>query len=157
MKPDEKALAQLLRKEQAAFLRFEKVLDDECQALVSGTPDALLAVVDQKSALVEELNQLAVERAALLTNLGVSSEDPKQVKDWFEARPAKDTLLQEWQRLLEAGRAVIVRNACNGKLINQRMESTQASLHVLQKAAGTPELYGRDGRIKSPFAAKGYE
>ena len=156
MNSNETALVHLLKKEQTAFMQFEKLLDQECQALVSGTPDSLMAVVERKTALVEALNQLAEERVSLLAKLGVASQDPKQVNDWFDRRPSKDILAMEWQRLLQVGRAVIVRNVCNGKLVNQRLESVQDSLHVLQKAAGTPELYGRDGRIKNPFSVKGY-
>lgn len=153
MDANEKALAQQLKREQTAFLKFETLLEEESQALVSATADELLMVVDKKALAAEELHQLSDERARLLQQLGVDANDVERVREWFNQRPPKDELTAQWNRLLEIGRSVVRRNASNGKLIHQRLESTQESLNVLKKAAGAPELYGRDGKIKSPFSA----
>ena len=152
MNANERALVQLLKEEQAAFLRFEKLLEEESQALVLAAPDKLLAVVDKKAQATEGLHALSEERAALLERLGLNADDVAQVKEWFNLRPPRDELSAQWDKLLEIGRSVVRRNASNGRLIHQRLESTQESLSVLRKAVGAPELYGRDGKIKTPFS-----
>ena len=152
MNADEKALMQSLKGEHAAFLRFEAILEEESSALVSATPDELLAVVSRKEMAAEELHALSEQRVALLKQLGVNADDIARVKEWFNLRPPKDELSAQWDKLLEIGRSVVSRNQSNGKLIHQRLESTQESLNVLRKAAGAPELYGRDGKIKTPFS-----
>ena len=157
MKPEENLLLQTMKKEQQAFLQFEKVLEDEYQALVSNSSDHLLAAVDRKAEQIEGLNLLALERMTLLQKLGVDANDPKKVTEWFNLRSSKDPLTAEWEKLLEQGRSAVNKNICNETLVGQRLEDTQSALHVLKKAAGTQDLYGRDGKLKNPFSVnKGY-
>ena len=151
----ETTLTRILRQECDAFQKFSTLLERECQALAAGTPDALLAIVNDKDIATETLQRLARERDQCLGQLGLNPNDRQSVNGWFNQRPAEDALRQAWEALIDIGRRVNEQNISNGKMIVQRLESTQESLYALRKAASGSSLYGPDGKMQNPFG-KGY-
>lgn len=149
--PVENNLLQILRKEQEAFQNFSTLLEKEWQALVSQSSDALVSVVNEKDIATETLGRLSADRAVLLGQLGLNVNDKESVNSWFNQLPVTSSLRQAWEKLIEIGIRVNEQNANNGKLITQRLESTQESLYVLRKAAASSSLYGPDGKIQNPF------
>ncbi|WP_287497106.1 flagellar protein FlgN [Pandoraea sp. CB10b_02] len=136
------ALLNALVTETAAIGAFTTLLDEEQQALVNGTLDALPELTERKTRAVAELSALGRERDAHLQALGYTPDEAGAT-----AAAAADTRIDgAWKTLLAAAAEAKRANDTNGVLIRTRLTYTQQALNVLYGPEQNAPLYGPDGR-----------
>lgn len=131
--------------ESAALQRFIAVLEEEQKLLISGNADAVLPLLEKKTALIAELGSAGQQREAALQALGVPISK-EAMEAWF-ANATADFQAQ-WQTLLELAQTANRINSTNGQLINTRLQYNQQALSILMNAAGNlgdSSTYGPDG------------
>ena len=139
-----KSLLSAIATETAALRRFITVLEEEQKLLISGNADAVLPLIEQKTALIAELGVAGQQREAALKALGV--EIRKEAMEVWIANAAAE-LKAPWQSLLELAQTANRLNSTNGQLINTRLQYNQQALAVLVNASGSlsDDTYGPDG------------
>ena len=138
------ALLAAIAAETAALQRFIAVLEQEQRLLIGGDADAVLPLLEQKTALIAELGAAGLQREAALQTLGIGiSKDA--VDAWITTTPAD--FQAHWQSLLELAQNANRLNSTNGQLINTRLQYNQQALSILMNAAGNlgDDTYGPDG------------
>lgn len=136
------ALLNALTAETNAIRAFTALLDEEQQALVSGTLDALPELTERKTRAVSDLAALGRERDSQLQALGFTPDEAGAT-----AAAASDANLgAAWQALLAAAAEAKRANDTNGVLIRTRLTYTQQALNVLYGPEQNAPLYGPDGR-----------
>jgi len=138
------ALLAAIAAETAALQRFIAVLEQEQRLLIGGDADAVLPLLEQKTALIAELGAAGQQREAALQTLGIGiSKDA--VDAWITTTPAD--FQAHWQSLLELAQNANRLNSTNGQLINTRLQYNQQALSILMNAAGNlgDDTYGPDG------------
>lgn len=136
------ALLNALVMETAAIGAFSALLDEEQQALVNGTLDALPELTERKTRAVTELSALGRERDAQLEALGHTPDEAG-----MSAAAAADARIDSARKSLLAAAAQAKRaNDTNGVLIRTRLTYTQQALNVLYGPEQNAPLYGPDGR-----------
>jgi len=130
--------------ETAALQRFIAVLEEEQKLLISGNADAVLPLIEQKTALIAELGAAGQQREAALQALGVEIRK-EAMEAWIAGAAAE--LKAPWQALLELAQAANRLNSTNGQLINTRLQYNQQALSILVNASGSlsDDTYGPDG------------
>lgn len=135
--------------ETAALERFITVLQEEQRLLINGDADAVLPLLEKKTALVAELSAAGQQREQALRALGVDI-NKAAMEAWFAAG-VSDDLQSRWKRLLELAQTANQINSTNGQLINTRLQHNQQALSILMNAAGglpDNDTYGPDGHKK---------
>ncbi len=130
--------------ETAALQRFIAVLEDEQKLLIGGDADAVLPLLEKKTALITELGAAGQQREAALQALGVEIRKDA-MEAWVATTPADFQV--HWQTLLELAQTANRINSTNGQLINTRLQYNQQALSILMNAAGNlgDDTYGPDG------------
>lgn len=138
------ALLATIAAETAALQRFIAVLEQEQKLLINGDADAVLPLLEKKTALVAELGSAGQQREAALQALGVEARKDA-MEAWFASAPGE--LQKHWQQLLELAQTANRINSTNGQLINTRLQHNQQALSILMNAAGNlgDDTYGPDG------------
>jgi flagella synthesis protein FlgN len=146
--PTHTSLYATLVDEHSAVEAFASLLAREEQALCSTEPlDALGPIVDDKTALVEKLAKLELERNGQLAAVGLPSG-----RAGMDAAAASDArLARQWSLLQQSAERARVRNVTNSVLIRVRMDYNRRALDALRAVPAKQDLYGPDGR----FAAVG--
>ena len=139
------ALLAAIAAETAALQRFTAVLEEEQKLLIGGNADAVLPLLEKKTALIAELGAAGQQREAALQALGVAEIRKDAMEAWFAAAPAD--FQARWQTLLELAQTANRINSTNGQLINTRLQYNQQALSILMNAAGNlgDDTYGPDG------------
>lgn len=138
------ALLAAIAAETAALQRFIAVLEEEQKLLIGGNADAVLPLLEKKTALIAELGAAGQQREAALQALGV--EIRKDAMEAWVASTSTD-FQAHWQTLLELAQTANRINSTNGQLINTRLQYNQQALSILMNAAGNigEDTYGPDG------------
>lgn len=134
--------------ESAVLQRFVAVLEEEQKRLIGGNADAVLPLLEQKTALITELGNAGLQREAALQALGVEPEK-EAINTWLATAPKEVRLA--WQNLMDLAQAANRLNSTNGQLINTRLQHNQQALAVLMNATGglaSNTTYGPDGHQK---------
>lgn len=142
------ALLAAINAETAALQAFVTVLEEEQKLLISGDADAVLPLLERKTALITELGVAGQQRETALQAQGISS-NKESLEGYFAGSP--QALKEAWQQLLVLAQSANQLNTTNGKLINTRLQHNQAALSILMNAAGSlgeNATYGPDGHQK---------
>ena len=130
--------------ETAAVQAFESLLAYEGKALTAASPlDTLPSIIEQKTALTEQLAALERQRDEQLGALGL----PKGFVGMEQAVTGDESLSAHWQELLAAARRARRGNNDIGVLIRSRMEYNRNALAALTLAPPKSTFYGPDGRV----------
>jgi flagella synthesis protein FlgN len=130
--------------ETAAVQAFESLLAHEGKALTAATPlDTLPSIIEQKTALTEQLAALERQRDEQLGALGL----PKGFVGMEQAVTGNEALSAHWQELLAAAGRARRGNNDIGVLIRSRMEYNRHALAALTLAPPKSAFYGPDGRV----------
>lgn len=126
----------------AQLTRLNILLENEQALLVDGQVEALLALAEDKTAAIRQIQSAENLRAVTLAHGGVANEKNALARFFAE----QDAPLQElWQHYGTLARRAHELNQLNGQLIQQHMRHNQQALTILLAAAG-PTLYGSDGQ-----------
>lgn len=142
------ALVNAISAETAALQVFIAILEEEQKLLISANADAIVPLLDRKTALIAELGAAGQNREAALLALGVSNT--REAFDLYFAS-ASPELQTHWQQLMAMAQAANQLNSTNGTLINTRLQHNQQALAILMNAAGVGSevpTYGPDGHQK---------
>lgn len=123
------------------------LLEREQAHLVKADVDAIEAILEQKSLLLQRLNLAAKARYQLLQANGFSSNE-SGMSDWVEKQAKKD-ITAAWvvfQKSLAQAKEL---NRLNGTLISKHFNRNQELLNHLQGNNDANSVYGPDGQAKS--------
>jgi flagellar biosynthesis protein FlgN len=133
--------------ETAAVQAFESLLAYEGKALTAASPlDTLPSIIEQKTALTEQLAALERQRDEQLGALGL----PKGFVGMEQAATADETLASHWHELLLAAERARRGNNSIGVMIRSRMEYNRNALAALTVAPKSA-FYGPDGRVPGSY------
>jgi flagella synthesis protein FlgN len=124
------------------------MLKQEQQVLVKADTEALSALTPQKSALVAQLGQLALQRQRLLGEAGFNAAD-EGMQGWLDgAGNGNGNGAAQWQQLLGITRQAKELNRVNGMLINKQFSYNQTILNAMRAPAEGSEthFYGPSGQ-----------
>ena len=145
-----------LLEEIQEVLVFAELLRQE-QALLTATraADALLPLVERKSACAARLKVLSDRRDQMLSGNGNLTGRPA-IEAWLAANPRGNDIDSHWQRLLELAAEARSLNETNGKLIGLHWQHNQAALTTLMAAADRAMTYGPDGQQKGAGGGRSF-
>lgn len=136
-----------LGEEIARLKEFIALLQREQELLAKANTEALLALVDGKTALADTLAAFSLARENLLAQLGLPNGRAGMTA-WL-ARAGSDKSRQAWQELLDLAAQARSLNETNGKLIALHLQQNQQAFAALMQAANRAMTYGPDGQQQS--------
>jgi flagellar biosynthesis protein FlgN len=130
--------------ETAAVAAFEALLAFEQKALTAARPlEVLPSLIEQKTALTEQLAALEKQRDIQLGALGL----PPGSAGMQQAVADDEELTGHWEQLLAAAKRAQRGNNNNGVLIRTRMEFNRRTLAAMRIVPVKQGFYGPDGRV----------
>ena len=123
---------------------FLALLLQEQELLARGNTEALLTLVDSKTALTNQLGEFVLKRETQLRSLGLPS-GRTGVQDWLDRAGSPADRLQ-WQELIDLATRMRALNESNGKLINLHLQHNQQAFNALMVASKRAMTYGPDGQ-----------
>lgn len=138
-------LASLLKRETEAVSRFILVLGREQEALKSVSPELLSQINSEKLLLVDQLNQLGVERSQL-ADLAGTATDRSKMAAWLQQHPQETQSAVLWVKLLKLAQEAKELHELNGQLISLHLQRTTDSISVLTQQHKEHSLYGSNGQ-----------
>jgi len=137
-----------LAQELDATRQLLDLLKQEQGQLVEANIEGLSALVEQKSALIIRMSELAGARLNALAEAGFSAEEASMQK-WLDSPKSKPgnqaAAKKTWEELVTLIRSAKEMNRTNGLLIGTHMSRNQTTLQVLQGNQGS-QVYGPDGQ-----------
>lgn len=134
---------------QDALLVAELIalLEREQAHLVKADVDAIEAILEEKSLLLQRLNLAAKARYQLLQTLGFSANEAG-MSAWVEKQAKKD-ITTAWVNLQKSLAQAKELNRLNGTLISKHFNRNQELLNHLQGNNDANSVYGPDGQAKT--------
>jgi flagella synthesis protein FlgN len=134
---------------QDALLVSELItlLEREQAHLVKADVDAIEAVLEEKSLLLQRLNLVAKARYMLLQAHGFTS-DESGMSAWLE-KQAKKEITVAWANFQKSLAQAKELNRLNGTLISKHFNRNQELLNHLQGNSDVNSVYGPDGQATS--------
>lgn len=126
---------------------FVALLKREQEMLVAGQVDALLELMEQKSALATRLGDCSARREAALAQLALPP-GRGGMEAWLETEAPAAASRKHWNELLPLAAEAKTLNELNGKLIGTRLQHNQQALTALLGAAEQAMTYGPDGHTQ---------
>jgi flagella synthesis protein FlgN len=144
-----------LREEHAAMTALLDLLKQEQQHLLDADIEGLTAVTAAKSALVNQMSVLAIQRHRALGAAGFAAQE-SGMDGWIAAHGDADAA-SLWQGLLELTQQAKELNRISGMLINKHMSHTQGALQALRpQAAASSSFYGPSGHTTTTSRSRGF-
>lgn len=147
------AILTLLERENGLIARFLDVLKEEQHSLQSVAPDALSDIVTRKLPLIEALNSIERERAALI-GAGTDPTSRAQMHSWIEKQPQAADIAALWQITLQRAQEAKALHLENQAMLNQRIASTEAALDILMQRKNDAAVYGCDGQTSAASGSR---
>jgi flagella synthesis protein FlgN len=135
-----------LAKELLATIRSEQT------ALVKADIDAIEAILDKKSGVLQRMNVVVLNRYEALAANGFEPNEAG-MSEWLK-RQAKPALSEAWAVLKKTLIQAKELNRLNGMLINRQFNLNQQLLNHLQGNSGASDVYGRNGQAKTQSASR---
>lgn len=144
------ALLEAIEHESRHLAQMIALLVTEQDDLVLGRTDRLESIAAEKLTQARALDLYAARRGTLMRALGVPGRAGGTGTTAYAALGAIG-LGDRWRELADKADEARTLNAINGRLIAQRMLSTERRLSRLVPGPGMAELYGANG-LKVPGA-----
>jgi flagella synthesis protein FlgN len=129
-----------------------EVLTREQSSLVMADIDAIEAVMDEKSVLLQTISATANKRYVALATNGFESNESGMIT-WLK-RQAKPALSESWISFQKSIIEAKEMNRLNGLLINKHFNRNQQLLNHLQGNNGNGSVYGKNGQAKSQSSSR---
>jgi flagellar biosynthesis/type III secretory pathway chaperone len=133
-----------LGEELLKLKEFVVLLEREQELLARADTEALLPLIDTKSALAALLAEYSASRETQLKALRLPP-GRDGVQAWLE-QGGSTAERKSWQELLDLAARLRALNETNGKLIALHMQSNQQAFNALMAAANRAMTYGPDGQ-----------
>jgi len=144
MSLDISSLRQMIAQDSAAIAQLKQLLAHEREQLEQRKQEALPRIVEQKSALLDLLNNSAKQRQQILTTLGL----PTNANGWdmfLQRNTATLPLRDEWKILVSDFEDCQKMNDINGKMIARSQQTLNHLLGLLRGKVAAPSLYTAQG------------
>jgi len=142
--------------EAAALLdQLYQLLQAERQSLATTDADKTQEILQQKTELLQQLQQSSEQRSQLLTARGFSA-DEAGVHAFFATlpQPESKTLATQWQALQQKLLACREENLINGKVIHRSRRQIESLLDTLRGKDSHQRIYTGSGEAKSVNAGQ---
>jgi flagella synthesis protein FlgN len=134
--------------EEAREMRaFVCLLEEESDALRSGTDEQLLSIASTKSHFCDRLQELSVRRAATVA-AEASGMGREALSLWLAQLPAGSPLKSAWAELMALTTRAQALNDENGALIRSRIGHNRWALAILLDKTDPSGVYGPDGQAR---------
>jgi flagella synthesis protein FlgN len=120
-----------------------KTLQLEREALKQREFDSVVAIVESKTQLLDQLDSNSRQRQSLLHQAGFTGNQ-RQIKQVIEQLNDKN-LQRDWNKLLDVVKQCKHENAVNGKMVARGRQTLGHLLNLLRGQVGTPQLYDESG------------
>lgn len=140
--------------EQDVYLvnRLLLALKNEQTALVATDIDAIEALLDERSALLQSINIAAKNRYEALAINGFEPNEFGMIA-WLK-RQGKTAIKEAWENFQKALNQAKEMNRLNGILINRHFNRNQQILNQLQNPSSADSIYSRNGHTKSSLLSR---
>lgn len=145
-------LGTALTEEIGKLKEFIGVLQREQEFLKRGDTEALLPLIENKTALANALGAFAQARENQLGRIGLAGG--RAGMEALLVRMGKENLRQTWQTLLELAAEARNLNITNGKLIGLHMQHNQQAFTALMSATDRAMTYGPDGQQQTGLGGR---
>ncbi|MDO8344141.1 MAG: flagellar protein FlgN [Cellvibrio sp.] len=138
------SLREMITQDSAALAQLKQLLTHEREQLEQRKQDELPRIVEQKAALLDQLNNSAKQRQQILTTLGL----PANARGWdlfLQRNTATQALLGEWKLLVSEFEDCQKMNDINGKMIARSQQTLSHLLGLLRGKVAAPSLYTAQG------------
>ncbi|MDP2229580.1 flagella synthesis protein FlgN [Methylotenera sp.] len=129
-----------------------ELLTREQSSLVMVDVDAIEALMEEKSELLQHINTAAKSRYAALAASGFEQNESGMTA-WLksQAKPALNTAWDKFQKSISQAKEM---NRMNGMLISKHFNRNQQLLNHLQGNSGAGDVYSKSGQAKSYAASR---
>lgn len=144
MSLDINALRQMITQDSAALAQLKQLLTRERGLLEQRQQDGLQEIIEQKSSVVDQLNNSAKMRNQILTTLGL----PTNASGWdtfLQRNTATLPLRDDWKNLVNEFEECQKMNDVNGKMIARSQQTLNHLLNLLRGKVAAPSLYTAQG------------
>jgi len=144
MSLDINLLRQMIAQDSAALVQLKQLLTHEREQLEQRKQEELPRIVEQKSALVDQLGISAKQRQHILTTLGL----PTNANGWdlfLQRNTATLPLRDDWKQLVSEFEECQKMNDINGKMIARSQQTLNHLLGLLRGKVAAPSLYNAQG------------
>jgi flagella synthesis protein FlgN len=140
MSLDVAQLRNMMAQDANAIATLKQLLLRERELLETRNQDELAVIVEQKSQVVDLLNQHAQIRQTLLRNLGLAAN--AEGWDLFLQRNTLTLPLRDdWKQIIQDFSECQALNDINGKMIARSRQTLDHLLNLLRGQVATPSLY----------------
>jgi flagellar biosynthesis protein FlgN len=136
-----------LAKQLLATIRSEQ------SALVKADISAIEALLDEKSAVLQRMNAVVLNRYEALAANGFEPNE-LGMAEWLK-KQAKPALNDAWTALKKTLIQAKELNRLNGILISKQFNLNKQLLNHLQGNSGNGDVYGRNGQAKTQSGSRG--
>ena len=119
-------------------------LGAERLALTARDMDALQNTTREKLDLTGRLEQLELQREALVTRLGFGT-DTENLQRCYRSQPRYGLLMKLWQQVLKNTGACQTDNLTNGGILESGRQHVEQALCILRGQPGSPTTYNPAG------------
>lgn len=144
MSLDINALRQMIAQDSAAITQFKQLLTQERELLEQRKQEGLQEIIEQKAAVIDQLNNSAKLRQQILIALGL----PTNAAGWdtfLQRNNATLPLRDDWQILVSEFEECQKMNDVNGKMIARSQQTLNHLLNLLRGKVAAPSLYTAQG------------
>lgn len=137
-------LREMLAQDSAAIAQLKQLLEQERSLLEQRKQDGLHQIIEQKSIVVDQLNQNAKQRQQILEALDL----PANAKGWdlFLQRNASTMpLINDWRLVVSELAECQKMNDINGKMVARSQQTLNHLLDLLRGKGPAPSLYTAQG------------
>lgn len=136
------------------MVELKAMLERESAILAgSGESDELLQLIDEKTAKVQQLQELEQQREKLFFSIGMDN-DPDGISHFLQQQIESPGLFPKWQQLLELGSQCREANRLNGTIIELGQLHLQQALCLLRGETTQSPHYDPQGRAKADSASR---
>lgn len=144
MSLDIQALRQMIAQDSDAIATLRQLLLRERELLEQRQQEGLQAIIEQKAAVVDLLNNSSKLRHQILTTLGL----PTNANGWdtfLQRNAATLPLRDDWKKLISEFEECQKMNDVNGKMIARSQQTVNHLLNLLRGKVAAPSLYNAQG------------
>src|SRR6187431_1280411 len=137
-------LRQMIAQDSTAIAQLKQLLAHEREQLEQRKQDELPRIVEQKAALLDQLNNSAEQRQRILATLGL----PTNAQGWdlfLQRNTATLPLRDDWKLLVSDFEDCQKMNDINGKMISRSQQTLNHLLGLLRGKVAAPSLYTAQG------------
>lgn len=144
MPVDAQALRQMIAQDSAATLQLKELLIRERTQLETRKQDELPLIIDQKTQLLDQLNEHTKIRHQLLTSAGLSC-DAKGWDSFLQQDVYTRPLREQWRQLVVEFEKCQKMNEINGKMIARSQQTLTHLVSLVRGKIAVPSLYTARG------------